>query len=122
LGGVTETSGERCLAPPRSGVCLAPISQNQAPISQSPGVPSPHSSINSSVQRRLFVADSRDGKNLKLRVFQSERGGDEKAAVSELARRLNIPPENITVHNYINIFPFEADNQSEERFSVYEEA
>jgi hypothetical protein len=84
--------------------------------------PSPQSSTSSSVQRQLFVADSRDGKNLKLRVFQSEKGGDEKAAVSELARRLNIPPENITVQNYINIFPFEADNQNEERFSVYEEA
>jgi hypothetical protein len=76
---------------------------------------------NGLIQRQLFIADSRNGKNLRLRICQSDTGNEE-AIVSELSKRLEIPPDRITVQNYVNIFPLEADNQSGELFSVNEEA
>jgi hypothetical protein len=73
------------------------------------------------LQRQLFIVDSRNGKNPRLRIFQSDNGNEE-AIISELSKRLEIPPERISVQNYVNIFPIEADNQSGELFFINEEA
>jgi hypothetical protein len=73
------------------------------------------------LQRQLFIMDSRNGRNPRLRIYRSDTG-DEKSFVSELSKRLEIPSERITVQNYVNIFPLEADNLNGELFSVNEEA
>jgi hypothetical protein len=73
------------------------------------------------LHRQLFIMDSRNGKKPRLRIFQSDTG-DKEAIVSELSKRLEIPPERVSVQNYVNIFPIVADNQSGELFSVNEEA
>jgi hypothetical protein len=73
------------------------------------------------LHRQLFIMDSRNGKNPRLRIFQSDNVKKE-AIISELSKWLEIPPERITVQNYVNIFPIEADNQSGESFFVNEEA
>jgi hypothetical protein len=79
---------------------------------------SPHNGL---LQRQLFILDSRNGKNPRLRICQSDSRNKEDI-VSELSKRLEIPPERISVQNYVNIFPIKADNQSGELFSVNEEA
>jgi hypothetical protein len=74
-------------------------------------------------EKQVFIIDSKNGEKLRLKHCRTgNRIVNEKKLVSGLSECLNIPPENIIIQNFINIFPLEADNLCNVMFSINEEA
>ena len=73
-------------------------------------------------QRMLFIINSDNGKNLRLRVCVDHlESSKAKSLVSEISGNLNIAPESIIIDNFNNSFPFEAENQEKVLLSINKE-